>query len=139
MAYTPNYTSRTITEESYNNKKHYDDKNIYTVFANNNFSIKVGSTKPIFVCFLKTRGEQFGDPIPAEFGDGQNIGIRIYDNSGGILVNGALNQTDTWLGEWTYIFSNLDFLEAGKFTGEILLIEGAAENVLGKFHINVYQ
>ena len=119
MALNQDYYTRILTQETYNNKKHYDS-NIYIVFPNNNFCIRQGSTIPIFTCFIKQRGEQFGDALPVKTDATIKYGIRIYDEAGNIILNEDMISLDSYLGEYGYTFKNLDFSIRGKFNGEII-------------------
>ncbi|MEO6302152.1 MAG: hypothetical protein ABIP51_03160 [Bacteroidia bacterium] len=129
-----NYRQRTLTEETYNFKKHYDS-NIYVVFAEQHFNLTLNSTIKKFIIFIKQKGEQFGDALPATLVTPPII--RVYDNSGGIMLNSiALTQTDSYLGEWQYTFAINDFNKTGLYEGEVI-IPGTSESVIGKFKINV--
>lgn len=139
MALNQNYYTRILDENNtYNKKKHYDS-NIYIVYPNNNFSIKKGSTSPKFNCYIKQKGEQFGDALPVQVDIAYKYAIRLYDNANNIFLNESLISIDIYVGEYSYTFSSLDFTTVGNFTGEILKVKisDSTESVLGKFSINV--
>ena len=132
-----NYTTRALDElTSHLNKKHYDS-NIYTVFSNHNFNIKVGNTEPKFICYIKHLGEQFGDPLPYSVSSPTTVVFRCTSQTGTILVNETMTEIDTWLGEWKYTFSPFDFQTEGEYMVEIILSNPDVDNVIGKSRINV--
>lgn len=157
MALNQTYYTRTLNQETYNNKKHYDS-NIYVIFPNNNFCIRKGSTVPIFTCFIKQKGEQFGDAMPVKVDITVKYSIRIYDNADNIILNEDMTLIDSYLGEYNYVFKSLDFSIQGNFYGEVISLkehivppivngrsaEGVSppvieflESVIEKFKINV--
>jgi hypothetical protein len=132
-----NYNQRTLTENTQNFKKHYDS-NIYVVFPEQHFSMKLGSIQRKFKVFIKQKGEQFGDPV-ASYSLIDKPGLRVYDNSGGVVLNvPEMHFDDINLGEWSYTFFSTDFNKKGQFDGEVIVTSDTTDSVIGKFKINVY-
>lgn len=138
-----NYQQKILTENTQNFKKHYEDST-YVVFHDQTFSLKLGSVRNPFKFFIKQKAEQFGDPVAAYGSTLQPI-LRIYDSSGGIVLNtNTCTLVDSNLGEWKYDFNVMDFNKKGVFDGEVLNIIapvsgiGGSESLIGKFKINVY-
>lgn len=136
MAFTPNYTSVPFSEETYNFKEHYDS-NLYVVFPNPNFNISKGNTKPVFICYLKQKGEKYGDPLGAVLPNGYTVIFRVLDKANGITINQLMTNTDTHLGEWSYNFSPFDFSIQGYYEAQIIVANTSVENIIAKCRINV--
>lgn len=131
-----NYIQTPFNENTQEFKKHYDS-NIYVVFQHHNFSIKRGNTKPVFTCFVKQNGEQFGDALGAVMPSETGIKIRVVTAADCVAVDGDMTLIDAHLGEWAYTFGALDFNDTGLHEGEIIMTDGTIDNVIGKFKMNV--
>lgn len=131
-----NYIQTPFSEGTQDFKKQYDS-NIFVVFQHRNFSIKRGNTKPVFTCFVKQNGEQFGDALGAVMPLNTGIKIRIVTAGDTIAVDGDMTLIDAHLGEWAYTFGSFDFNEIGWHEGEIIMTDGTVDNVIGKFKMNV--
>jgi len=138
MAFTPNYISRELTDSStYTQKKTYSQEP-YIVLPKK-VSIKKGYGLKNFSLFIKTKGEQFGDPIAYNIDtNSQKIYLNCYDFSGNLHLRETMTSLDTYLGEWGYEFTALDFNAKGNFRCEITLEEENNIFFIDKFRINVY-
>lgn len=116
-----------IDTKTYTKRKVYDDKP-YLILPNFRFNVKLGDTLPIFKCYVKKCGEQFGDPISLPAIDTYDFVIRVYDYNNQIIFVGDMEVTNADLGELSYTFKNLDFSQAGIYYCEI-----EAKSSLGTF------
>jgi hypothetical protein len=131
-----NYIQTPFNENTQDFKKHYDS-NVYVVFPNHHFSIKKNSTRPVFSCFIKQNGEQFGDPLGAVMPNGTVVIFRLTSISDIVVVNSNMSLNDAHLGEWLFTFNQFDLNDTGLYDGEIILSNGTLENSIAKFKINV--
>ena len=94
-------------------------KDFWIVYPNKHFGIRLGETKPNFICFLKTTGELFGDPItPLNIAD-YSATFKCFDQHENLIVRSLMTNTDSSLGEFTYYFKSLDFSNKGRYYAEI--------------------
>jgi hypothetical protein len=104
---TPTHTQRKVYQKDY-----------WLVFPSKNFTIKFQETRPLLTCFLKTKGEQFGDAItPLNISD-LTVKFKCVDIDENMIIQDTANIIDTALGEIAYEFKDLDFPKPGRYYGE---------------------
>lgn len=123
-----------IDTPTWTKRKVYDDRP-YLILPNYKFNMKIGDTKPIFKCFVKKAGEQFGDAITLPNLDTYTITFKVYDYNDNLVFMGPMVASNTDAGELTYVFSSLDFSQAGLYYCEVELTNGSNTFTLPDTHI----
>lgn len=131
-----NYYSRDIPEKTFELKKHYANA-VFVKFLDNVFTIRKNNTLPSFTCFIKQKGELFGDVLPVQSVEGIEYFLRIHNSSNNIILNEKLSVVDENLGELEYVFSAFDLDYIGHFTAQIISKNNNLESVIGETKINV--
>lgn len=129
------YYSRELTEKTYEHKKTYNS-NVFVTFADHNFVINTNSQLPFFTCFIKQKGEQFGDVLPVEEPSDCYL-IRLFGSSNNIVLNEEMESVGEYLGEYRYCFDKYDLNDVGILSGQIISVDNDEESILGTFKINV--
>ena len=107
-----------IDVDSFSKRKVYD-KAFWIVYPNKNFTIRLGETKPTFSCFLKTAGEQFGDPITPLDIEQYTVMFSCMDANENMIIRDVAQITNAAIGEISYQFKSLDFPKKGRYFAEI--------------------
>jgi hypothetical protein len=107
-----------IDNKTWERRKTYDES-YWLVFPKTKHNIKMGNQKPYLSVFLKTNGEQFGEPItPPDIEDYTTITFRCFDEDNTIAVMGAGVLVSADSGEVQYRFTEFDFTRPGTYYGE---------------------
>ena len=128
-----NYQYQNFEQTTQQNKKPYNDCEVFVLFPKGNFiSVNPGANTKI-VCFVKILGEQFGEAIPYSLKEGEIIQLLCFDENNSLFLKQNMVSTDTKLGEFQYTFKDFDLDNVGVFECEISL----NSTTIGKFKLNV--
>lgn len=106
-----------LDNKTWTKKKVYD-VNYWLVIPSQKFSIKYQNNKPNLVVFLKTTGEQFGDPITPLNISSFTVTFKCYDLNDELIIRAPASITNNTIGQVEYQFQDLDFYYKGTFYGE---------------------
>jgi len=105
-----------IDVNTWSKKKIYDKK-YWLVVPNFKLNIKRGDSITSLTVFLKTTGEQFGEPItPLNIGD-FTVFFYCYDQNNSLIIKDTALITNETIGQVEYSFKDLDFQETGIYYG----------------------
>lgn len=108
-----------IDNDTWRKKKTYAET-LYLVFPEPRLFVKLGDNGTKLRCYVKTLGEQFGDPIPMPEMDLYNLTVRVFDKNNNLASQG-IPVKDVTTGEVIYSFSALDFTKKGLYYAQIFL------------------
>lgn len=112
------YTIKNLIDtNSYEKKKIYSSAP-FLVLPQLKFAIKLGSLLPKFVCYVRQRGEQFGDAIAYNLAN-SSIKLFVYDKDNKLVIRDSMEITNANLGEITYTWKEFDLQYTGFYTAEI--------------------
>lgn len=106
-----------IDNNTYEKKKIYSE-HPFVVLPQAKFNIKVGSILPKFVCFIRKRGEQFGDAVAYDLTN-CTVKLFVFDKDSNLVVRDTMVKTNSNLGEVTYPWKKFDLQFPGFYTAEI--------------------
>lgn len=106
-----------IDTNSYEQKKIYSSTP-FVVLPQLKFNIKLNSLLPKFTCFIRERGEQFGDATAYDLTN-KTVRLFVYDKNSNLVVRSNMTVTNARLGEVTYDWKEFDLQEVGFYTCEI--------------------
>jgi len=98
-------------------KKKIYDKKYWLVVPNFKLNIKRGDSITTLTVFLKTTGEQFGEPItPLNIGN-FTVFFYCYDQNNSLIIKDTASITNESIGQVEYEFKELDFQSTGIYYG----------------------
>ncbi len=101
----------------------YEQKKIYSshpfiILPQQNFNLRLESLLPQFVCFIRMRGEQFGDAIAYDLTN-CTVKMFLYDSKNQLVLRENMVITNQRLGEVSYSWKNYDLQAIGNYYCEI--------------------
>lgn len=115
------YIENVIDTNTYEKKKIYSEVP-FVITPQPKFNIKISSLLPKFTCFIRKRGEQFGDSVAYDLTN-STVRFFVYDKDNNLVVRDSMTKTNLNLGEVTYLWKKFDLQFIGFYTALIEITE----------------
>lgn len=110
-----------IDTNTYEKKKIYSEAP-FVITPQPKFNIKIGALLPKFTCFIRKRGEQFGDAVAYDLTNA-TVRLFVYDKDNNLVVRDSMTKSNLSLGEVSYFWKKFDLQFIGFYTALVEITE----------------